>query len=331
MSEAEVAATPAEALEIKGEEEGEGESDSSASANPLSTELIGDNLSLLCKTGNGVAHAYVRLDVPDKEITDIEAIKTFKYLRYLDISKNRLTDIGPISSLSEVIVINASSNEIVSLAGIAERRYLQVVNVSNNKLASIDGLNFQRIEIMNVANNEIDDLSSFKCDALSQLRVLDLSGNKLTSTGGLVLPSIQSLYVGKNSITSLADIIGLKNLETLNARGNKLETLTDIAECMPRLKYLNLRENNIANKEDVYKLACHTALETLVLIDNPVRDTEDYRIDMLVNIPSLLRLDKEAYTEDEVFEANQIRAERQAELEAEAAKEGEDEDEAVEE
>ena len=32
----------------------------------LSEEMIADSLSLLCKTGDGLAHAYVRLDVHEK-------------------------------------------------------------------------------------------------------------------------------------------------------------------------------------------------------------------------------------------------------------------------
>lgn len=33
---------------------------------PLTKELAGEGLSLLCKTGNGLAHAYVRMDLRDK-------------------------------------------------------------------------------------------------------------------------------------------------------------------------------------------------------------------------------------------------------------------------
>jgi len=34
--------------------------------NPLTEEMLADSLSLLCKTGDGLAHAYVRLDVHEK-------------------------------------------------------------------------------------------------------------------------------------------------------------------------------------------------------------------------------------------------------------------------
>lgn len=33
---------------------------------PLTKDLVGENLSLLAKTGSGLAHAYVRLDLRDK-------------------------------------------------------------------------------------------------------------------------------------------------------------------------------------------------------------------------------------------------------------------------
>ena len=35
-------------------------------SNPLSIEVAGESLSLLCKTGSGMAHAYVRIDIKDK-------------------------------------------------------------------------------------------------------------------------------------------------------------------------------------------------------------------------------------------------------------------------
>lgn len=34
--------------------------------NPLTSEVAGERLSLLCKTGNGLAHAFVRLDIRNK-------------------------------------------------------------------------------------------------------------------------------------------------------------------------------------------------------------------------------------------------------------------------
>ena len=51
--------------------------------NPLTEEVLAESLSLLCKTGNGLAHAYVRLDIHDRDITDINILNCFIHLRYL--------------------------------------------------------------------------------------------------------------------------------------------------------------------------------------------------------------------------------------------------------
>ena len=34
--------------------------------NPLTGQVVGENLSLLCKTGNGLSHAFIRLDLKNK-------------------------------------------------------------------------------------------------------------------------------------------------------------------------------------------------------------------------------------------------------------------------
>ena len=34
--------------------------------NPLTEEMVGECLSLLCKTGDGLAHAFVRLDIHER-------------------------------------------------------------------------------------------------------------------------------------------------------------------------------------------------------------------------------------------------------------------------
>jgi len=45
--------------------------------NPLTEEAVAECLSLLCKTGDGLAHAYVRLDVHER----------FVFIMYFEIPK----------------------------------------------------------------------------------------------------------------------------------------------------------------------------------------------------------------------------------------------------
>ena len=44
----------------------------------------------------------------------------------------------------------------------------------------------------------------------------------------------------------------------------------------------------------------------LVLLENPVADEDDYRIEVLIALRRLERLDKDEYTEDERQEAEEV-------------------------
>ena len=41
---------------------------------PLQEEEVGNSLSLLCKTGDGLSHAYVKLDVKEKSVQAYSAL-----------------------------------------------------------------------------------------------------------------------------------------------------------------------------------------------------------------------------------------------------------------
>lgn len=45
----------------------EGEESEDWISTPLTEDMMKEGLSLLCKTGNGLAHAYVKLEIKDRE------------------------------------------------------------------------------------------------------------------------------------------------------------------------------------------------------------------------------------------------------------------------
>ena len=99
----------------------------------LTKELAGESLSLLAKTGSGIAHAYVRMDLRNKctdrsrdnhvtdhtplyrKLTDISILECYVHVRYLDISSNRLSDISALNSLPQLLSVRADQNNISSL------------------------------------------------------------------------------------------------------------------------------------------------------------------------------------------------------------------------
>lgn len=91
----------------------------------------------------------------------------------------------------------------------------------------------------------------------------------------------------------------------------------DLITCMcffaPAFCFLFFRNNGISNLQEVEKLQVLPMLQALVLLDNPCSDESSYRLEVLVLLPHLQRLDKELVEEDERADANQIRQKRQEE------------------
>lgn len=79
------------------------------------------------------------------------------------------------------------------------------------------------------------------------------------------------------------------------------------------LRFLFFRNNRISSLEEVAKLQVLPMLQALVLLDNPCSDEPDYRLEVLVLLPHLQRLDKDFVEQDERTEANEIRQKRQEE------------------
>jgi hypothetical protein len=104
-----------------------------------------------------------------------------------------------------------------------------------------------------------------------------------------------------NAVASLEGIQALKELVTLSVRGNKLEKLDGITAANIALTTVNLDTNEIDSIEEAKKLTVLRNITSLTLSDNP--KVEDYRMDMLVALPALLKLDGEVFENEEKSEA----------------------------
>ncbi|XP_060618585.1 leucine-rich repeat-containing protein 23 isoform X1 [Anolis sagrei] len=292
---------------------------------PLTEDMMKEGLSLLCKTGNGLAHAFVKLEVREKEVTDITLIQNFIHLRYVDLSDNLIRDLSPLSSLNHLLWLKVDNNKLIS-AGMDELSYLQSASFANNQIKDTNGINHPRLASLNLKGNEIENVTGLDPEILSNLHTVELRGNNLKSTTGLDLPKLKNLYLAQNSITQLEGLTELGQLTTLHLRDNQLETLDGFSEDMKSLQYLNLRGNAISQMQELAKLLVLPMLRALVLLDNPCSEEGDYRIEVLVQLPRLERLDKDFFEEDERAEAEDIRQRRkEEELELEREREQEKE------
>uniref|UniRef100_A0A8C6TBI8 Leucine-rich repeat-containing protein 23 n=1 Tax=Neogobius melanostomus TaxID=47308 RepID=A0A8C6TBI8_9GOBI len=281
----------------------------------LTQDHMQEALSLLCKTGNGLAHAFIKLDLKERGLTDISAIRNFIHIRFLDLSNNRLSDLSPLASLTQLLWIKVDSNVMQSLRGqpFAQLTYLQWLNVAVNLLKDMEGLaGPSSLETLNLIGNSIDKISCLEHNRFANLATVELRGNHLETTEGFHLPNLRRLYLAHNAIKRLEGLEKLERLQTLHLRENQIETLNGLNFNMKSLQYLNVRlGNKVADENDIQSLRfVSKSLQILVLSENPVVETSDYRINIVMLLPNLERLDKDPVTYEERVEAKEKFKER---------------------
>eukprot|EP00069_Balaena_mysticetus_P018547 bmy_11480T0 len=256
----------------------EGEDSEEWMSTPLTEDMMKEGLSALCKTGNGLAHAYVKLEVKDRDLTDIYLLRSYIHLRYVDVSENHLTDLSPLNYLTHLLWLKADGNRLQS-ARLNELPYLQIASFAYNQITDTEGISHPR------------------------LASLDLKGNHI--------------HMAQNLLKKVEGLENLSNLTTLHLRDNQIETLSGFSKEMKSLQYLNLRGNMVADLGELAKLRDLPKLRALVLLDNPCTDENDYRQEALVQMAYLERLDKGLYEEEERAEADATRQRVKEEQEAE--------------
>ncbi|XP_037370329.1 gamma-enolase isoform X3 [Talpa occidentalis] len=292
--------------------------------NPLKEDMMKDGLSLLCKTGNGLAHAFVKLEVKDRDLTDISLLCTYIHLRYVDISENHLTDLSPLNHLTHLLWLKADNNQLRS-ARLNELPYLQIASFAYNHITDTEGISHPHLCTLDLRGNLIRQVTGLDPQKLRSLHTLELRGNQLSSTLGINLPKLKNLFLAQNQLKKVEGLENLSNLTTLHLRNNQIDTLSGFSKEMKSLQYLNLRNNMVADLGELAKLQDLPKLRALVLMDNPCADENDYRQEALVQIAQLERLDKDFFEEEDRAEAEDIRHRMKEELEAEAFQELENE------
>ncbi|KAL1020523.1 hypothetical protein UPYG_G00001160 [Umbra pygmaea] len=273
---------------------------------PLTQDMLTKGLSLLCRTGNGLEHAFVKLEIKEKRLTDIALVSSFVHLRFLDISSNHLSDLSPLAAITQLLWLKCDRNMVSGVKGqpLGQLTYLQWLSLALNHLRDLEELEGPALESLNLIGNGIQKMSGLQYHRLSNLVTLELRGNKLETTDGIYLPNLRRLYLAQNVIKRLEGLDKLERLTTLHLRDNQLETLDGISPNMKSLQYLNVRGNLVFSELGLSSLAnVSKTLRALVLLENPLAETEEYRVWVLTRLPLLERLEKEAISPEERAEA----------------------------
>jgi len=288
-------------------EQGEGEHEAKIPENPLKQEYIPECLSLLCKIGSGLEHAYVRFDGRERDFTAIDHLSTYPHIRYLDLTGNLLTDISPCNCMQELLVLKVGKNNLTSTA-LNTLTYLQDADFSSNKIETLESLDHPMLEKLNLNSNHIERVSGLNPEVLINLTTLELRGNKLQSLEGIVeLRSLKNLYLAANKIKDLNGIENLQNLQKLHVRDNQISDLNGFSAKNKKLNYINFRGNEITSLDEISKLRVLLQLKACVLTENPmVEENENFRVEVLILLRRLERCDKDPFAEEERAEAEDL-------------------------
>lgn len=255
------------------------------------------------------------LEVPNRQIENLEGIKSFTSLTRLDCSNNYLEDLD-VSEMASLEELFCGNNYFLTSDIGAPNGVLNITDTDNLKRLFCSNNNLSLLDVSGNANLEELDASSNNLNALNisgnaQLKILNCSDNNLTVldiSSSVVLEEVNcnsnnisnivgylvnnttlnSLSCNNNNLPALL-VNRYLGLTTLNCRSNNLTAL--ILTQNVDLKRLDFSDNNIqsitlTNNVDLVSLLCSqndlTALEldTNVLLER--LNCDDNQISQLV-------------------------------------------------
>lgn len=186
-------------------------------------QTIQEGISTFAKTGNGLGHAFTKLDVNSKEVENIQPLSSYIHLRHVvkhpllytlinkNISKNSIVDIRPLESMQYLLYLDASGNRIknvpVELDG---KPFLQYVDISQNEITTIQITNLPTLSFLNLNSNIAID-------------IFDNLANKLTDLILNDFPSLIHFECRANEIETITKLntLKLEKLYIVNQNANK--------------------------------------------------------------------------------------------------------------
>ena len=190
------------------------------------------------------------LDISENKLTTLEGIETFKNLYSLDVSKNIIQDWKALEKIErdynyeiEDEYYEGYYNELNIIANNCE---ISDIKVFNNIKTSCS---------LNLTDNNITDLSEFKCERLYYINLSDNKG----ITGLESLKDVRSVILNNCEINNIQEILKLENVLDLSLENNQISDFT------PVFNLKNLISLSLANNKNLTGKYCSDILESLNL------------------------------------------------------------------
>ena len=205
------------------------------------------------------------LNISEKGLTDLSALKYFTGLQTLDCSRNSLTELD-VSALTNLTSLDCSFNSLTELdvsaltnltsmdcsfnsltkLNVSGQTNLTSLDCSDNQLTALDVSNQTLLKDLDCSDNQLkalnvsnltgltdldcyrNKLTALNVSNLTGLTDLDCSENQLTALNVSNLTGLTKLDCADNQLTAL-DLNGLTALENLDCSENRMSSL-DISE-----------------------------------------------------------------------------------------------------
>ena len=213
------------------------------------------------------------LNIAEKGLTDLSALKYFTGLQTLDCSRNLLTTLD-VSALTNLTSLDCSLNWLTEL-DVSALTKLESLSCSENALTKLNVSGLTNLTSLDCTFNSLTELD---VSALTNLTSMDCSFNSLTKLNVSGQTNLTSLDCSDNQLTAL-DVSNQTLLKDLDCSDNQLTALN--VSNLTGLKDLDCSENQLTAL-DVSNL---TGLKDFDCSDNQL--TELY----LSNLTGLEELD----------------------------------------
>ena len=217
------------------------------------------------------------LNIAEKRLADLSALKYFTGLQTLDCSRNLLTELD-VSALTKLDSLSCSENALTKLnvSGLTNLTYLDctfnsLATLDVSALTSLTSLDCYRNELTELDVSNLTLLTKLDCDYnqlkalnvsnLTHLTILDCSDNQLRALNVSNLTHLTDLDCSENQLTAL-DVSNLTLLTDLDCSGNQLTAVN--VSALKSLEYFSCAENQLTAL-DVSK---QTGLKELDCADN---------------------------------------------------------------
>ena len=196
------------------------------------------------------------LNIAEKGLTDLSALKYFTGLQTLNCSRNSLTELD-VSALTNLTSLDCSENALTTL-DVSKLTNLTSLDCYRNELTKLDVSNLTLLTELDCYRNELTELD---VSNLTLLTKLDCAYNQLTALDVSKLTNLTSLDCYRNELTEL-DVSKLTGLTKLDCAYNQLTAVN--VSALKSLEYFSCAENQL-KALDVSK---QTGLKELDCADN---------------------------------------------------------------